>query len=439
MTSGGDVTPPAAPTGLTPTAGDSQVSLAWSHASPGDVDEFVVEYRCPSGSGSYTEDARPTSTSEIVLGLTNGVECDFRVAAEDAANNLSAYAGPVQETPAAPGAWTEPYPPSSYVDSDEWQGTDQEIGYGMPSCLADYSTTKAAIEATPCGATSPVPSGSTFTACTQTGALLLNGDNITLDCVNWDVPSGGGATQWAWRCDDATGCDNLRITRNIVTGGGTEGTGQLLMRYTTSGAANAVRTGLIQDTIIEKTSTLIFCGSGVDNDVLTLPGSTFALVIDHTIARDIRIPPAAHSEYFFQAEGCEGVEIKNSRWDALADAPLGSSIIQVQNSSTTNKGSLSVHDNYFKSDGAGAQFSYSREGSDGSCDDFAQCSDNNVFSDNVISDSPGTESFFDVGSCNTSPIPDKNCPGFLSRANSFCDGNVWEGGGAFACDGDGIP
>lgn len=92
------------PTGLTPTAGDAQVALAWSHASPGDVAEYVVEYRCPSGSGSYTEDARPTSSSEIVSGLTNGVECDFRVAAEDAANNLSAWAGPVQATPEAAGA-----------------------------------------------------------------------------------------------------------------------------------------------------------------------------------------------------------------------------------------------------------------------------------------------------------------------------------------------
>lgn len=99
------MTPPAAPTGLAPTAGDSQVSLAWSHADPGDVDEYVVEYRCPSGSGSYTEDARPTVASEVVSGLTNGVECDFRVAAEDAANNRSAYAGPVQGTPEAAGAF----------------------------------------------------------------------------------------------------------------------------------------------------------------------------------------------------------------------------------------------------------------------------------------------------------------------------------------------
>lgn len=98
------MTPPAAPTGLAPTAGDGQVSLAWSHPAPGDVDEYVVEFRCPSGSGSYTEDARPTSSSEIVSGLTNGVECDFRVAAEDAANNLSAWAGPVQATPEAAGA-----------------------------------------------------------------------------------------------------------------------------------------------------------------------------------------------------------------------------------------------------------------------------------------------------------------------------------------------
>lgn len=95
----GDTTPPAVPTSLGATAGDTQVSLSWSHSSPGDVDEYVVEYRCPSGSGSYTEDARPTTASEIVTGLTNGVECDFQVAAEDTANNRSAYTSAVQSTP----------------------------------------------------------------------------------------------------------------------------------------------------------------------------------------------------------------------------------------------------------------------------------------------------------------------------------------------------
>lgn len=98
-----DVTPPAVPTGLTPTSGSTQVGLAWSHSDPPDVDEYVVEYRCPSGSGGYTEFSRPTSASATVTGLTNDVECDFRVAAEDVLNNQSAFTTAVQSTPMAGG------------------------------------------------------------------------------------------------------------------------------------------------------------------------------------------------------------------------------------------------------------------------------------------------------------------------------------------------
>lgn len=95
-----DTTPPADPTSLGGSASSTQVSLSWSHPTPSDVAEYVVEYRCPSGSGSYVESTpRPTTTSKTVTGLTDDVECDFRVAAEDASDNRSGYAGPIQSTP----------------------------------------------------------------------------------------------------------------------------------------------------------------------------------------------------------------------------------------------------------------------------------------------------------------------------------------------------
>lgn len=96
----GDIAAPEAPTSLFAVAGNLSVSLSWSHPNLGDVAEFVVEYRCPSGSGGYIESApRPTSTNKVVSGLADGVECDFRVAAQDASANQSPWAGPVQATP----------------------------------------------------------------------------------------------------------------------------------------------------------------------------------------------------------------------------------------------------------------------------------------------------------------------------------------------------
>lgn len=96
---GEDTTPPAVPTGLTPTAGVGNVSLTWTHADPGDVANYNVRYRCPSGSGGYTIWSSPASPSALVTGLTAGTECDFSVNAEDAAGNPSAYTADVQSTP----------------------------------------------------------------------------------------------------------------------------------------------------------------------------------------------------------------------------------------------------------------------------------------------------------------------------------------------------
>ena len=76
-------TVPAAPTGLTPTAGDAQVSLAWTAASDGGapISDYVVEFRTGANPFTTFADGVSTSTSAIVTGLTNAVSYDFRVSA----------------------------------------------------------------------------------------------------------------------------------------------------------------------------------------------------------------------------------------------------------------------------------------------------------------------------------------------------------------------
>lgn len=347
------------------------------------------------------------------------------------------------------------YPPSSYVDTDAYNGTAEEIGYGMPSCLADYGRTAAQIDATPCGnldGSGNLKPATKYSACSISGCTDLGGDDTVLDCVHWS----SGNCSYLFRCEVAGNCDDLTIKRSTLTGSYPNVTYQLFLKF--HNYTSSARSGLIQDTIIENSNTFASCGAGVNSDVETYDSpaqddinpygsSSYALIFDRTIMRRPYTAASEHTEYFFQQEACKGVEIKNSRWDALAGVAgvdgqgLGSSIIQVQQSSTTN-GNLYVHDNYFRSDGNGVQFQFARNSISctAACGDYAFCSTNNVFQNNIIVDNvnpvfPGVpETWLDTGNCSTC---NQNCPGFTSRAGSSCNGNTLNPGEiAFDCTGN---
>jgi fibronectin type 3 domain-containing protein len=95
---------PAAPTGLTATAGNAQVMLAWT-VSTG-ATSYNVKRSTTSGSG-YTQIASPTATSFTNTGLTNGTTYYYVVSAVNAAGE-SSNSSPVSATPAA-----APQPPAA--------------------------------------------------------------------------------------------------------------------------------------------------------------------------------------------------------------------------------------------------------------------------------------------------------------------------------------
>lgn len=103
---GNTTTTPSAPTGVSGTAGDSQVSLSWtSPASNGGstITDYVVQYSSNSGSSWTTfSDGTSTSTSATVTGLTNGTAYVFRVAAVNSVGTGSYSTASSSVTPAAP-------------------------------------------------------------------------------------------------------------------------------------------------------------------------------------------------------------------------------------------------------------------------------------------------------------------------------------------------
>ncbi|KAF0245555.1 MAG: hypothetical protein FD180_1526 [Planctomycetota bacterium] len=95
-----DTIPPASPTGLAATPGDTLVDLTWTPNTEPDLAGYDAWYR-PAGGTDWTK-ANVTligTPAFTVTGLTNGVAYEFAVSAVDTEPNSSALSLPVTATP----------------------------------------------------------------------------------------------------------------------------------------------------------------------------------------------------------------------------------------------------------------------------------------------------------------------------------------------------
>jgi len=95
---GRSTTAPAVPSGLTATAGNAQVNLAWT-ASSGAASYHVK--RATTSGGPYTQVAAPTGTSYVDTTVTNGTKYFYVVSALNSAGE-SANSTEVNATPTSP-------------------------------------------------------------------------------------------------------------------------------------------------------------------------------------------------------------------------------------------------------------------------------------------------------------------------------------------------
>jgi hypothetical protein len=107
---------PGAPTAVSGTAGDEQVSLTWSAPSSNggaSITDYTVQYSSNGGS-TWTTFSRSasTNTNATVTSLTNGTGYVFRVAAVNAIGTGAYSASSSSVTPASPG------PATLYFDGD---------------------------------------------------------------------------------------------------------------------------------------------------------------------------------------------------------------------------------------------------------------------------------------------------------------------------------
>jgi beta-glucanase (GH16 family) len=94
-----DTTPPAAPTGLTATAGDGSVTLNWADNSEPDLMHYDVYRSATSGSGYVSIISGQTTSDYVDNSVTNGTTYYYVVTATDTSANES---GNSNESSAAP-------------------------------------------------------------------------------------------------------------------------------------------------------------------------------------------------------------------------------------------------------------------------------------------------------------------------------------------------
>ena len=151
--SGGDTTPPTAPTNLTATVNGSQINLSWTAATDNvGVTGYKVE-RCQGARCStFTQIATPAATTYSDSGLASG-NYSYRVRATDAAGNLSAYSnvasGVIPDTtpPTAPTNLTATAAGQSQINLS-WPASTDNVGvtgYLMERCQGSGCTTFAQI------------------------------------------------------------------------------------------------------------------------------------------------------------------------------------------------------------------------------------------------------------------------------------------------------
>jgi len=155
---GGGTKIPTAPTGLTGTAGNAQVTLSWA-ASSGATGYYVK--RSTTTGGPYTQIATQSGTSDTDTGLTNGTKYFYVVSAYNSAGQ-SANSAEVNATPALP-------PPATPAGLAATPGNGQvSLAWSASAAATSYHVKRS----TSSGAETQI-SAPTSTSYTDTG--LTNG------------------------------------------------------------------------------------------------------------------------------------------------------------------------------------------------------------------------------------------------------------------------
>ena len=135
---------PNAPTAVTPTRGDTEVSLTWTAPANGGsaIMSYTVQHSSDSGSTWTTFSTAPTTNAVTVTGLTNGTSYVFKVLATNAIGSSAYSSVSSAVSPAAlPSAptWASLTPGATQV-SLSWNAPASAGGFAVTDYVIEYSS-----------------------------------------------------------------------------------------------------------------------------------------------------------------------------------------------------------------------------------------------------------------------------------------------------------
>lgn len=194
VTGNATTTVPGAPTGLTASAGNTQISLSWTApVSNGGsaITDYIVEYKLTSEPTTWTtfSDGTSTTTSTTVTGLTNGLSYDFRVKAVNLIGN-SDPSSTDTETPVAPTAPGAPTSLSGIAGNSQvslsWTAPASNGGSSITDYLVEYKLNSSGAWSTFSDGTS---TNTTATVTSLTDDLLYNFRVSAINAIGTSTPS----------------------------------------------------------------------------------------------------------------------------------------------------------------------------------------------------------------------------------------------------------
>jgi fibronectin type 3 domain-containing protein/regulation of enolase protein 1 (concanavalin A-like superfamily) len=194
---------PATVTGLTATAGDTQVSLGWT-AVPG-ATGYAVKRSTASGGPYFTVAANVTSTTFTDTGLTNGITYHYVVCAKNVggvgANSSQASAMPVPPPPATPTGLAVTVDSASRINLT-WSASSGATGYNVKRATVSggpYTTVATSI-----GSTSFTDTGlsASTTYYYVVSAVNLGGESANSSQASGTTQPGAGSLPSGWSGGD---------------------------------------------------------------------------------------------------------------------------------------------------------------------------------------------------------------------------------------------
>ncbi len=165
---------PLAPTGLSATAGDGQVSLTWDDPSNAAITKYQVTYEVVATSVPATEDVpvNGATTSHTVTGLVNGTLYSFELV-PFAGTVSGPSSGKVRATPTAPAGLTLTQPDDRQVDEGD---------------TADTATFTVALRSLPAAdvmVTVTAPAGLELDG-PDAGGVFASSEDLAFTTANWN-------------------------------------------------------------------------------------------------------------------------------------------------------------------------------------------------------------------------------------------------------------